>query len=180
MNVPLRSTKTRLSSLIYIVSGKGILHVNQNEFGYGPENLFLVMPMDLHYTEVLETTSFMFIRFNNIYLNAQKSREQYSNLGEWIHKLEYIFQNSNHLQGLFLRNAHDKPLVRAVMDAIVQEYVNQQTLHKELVQQLINTLITVVARNISLHVSDKHRDQPKHFAGYDSLTYTRIFTTPRS
>ncbi|MEO6287883.1 MAG: AraC family transcriptional regulator [Dyadobacter sp.] len=152
---PMGEHKNTFIELIYIISGKGTYHINQNQFNYNAENLFLAMPMDSHYTKVLETTSFMFIRFNNIYLNAQKSSDQYSNLGEWIHKLEYIFQNNNHLQGCILRNAHDKPLVRAVMDAIVQEYVNQQSLHKELVQQLINTLITVVARNISLHIADK-------------------------
>lgn len=166
---PIKEHKNTFIELIYIISGKGIFHVNQNEFSYVSENLFLVMPMDLHYTEVLETTSFMFIRFNNIYLNAQKSQEQYSNLGEWIHKLEYIFQNSNHLQGCILRNAHDKPLVRAVMDAIVQEYVNQQSLHKELVQQLINTLIAVVARNISLHVSEK--TSISHSVSLDMIHY---------
>ncbi|MCF0040155.1 helix-turn-helix domain-containing protein [Dyadobacter fanqingshengii] len=152
---PVKAHKNTFIELIYIMEGEGTYHINQSEFKYSPENLFLVMPMDTHYTEVLTTTSFMFIRFNNIYLNAQRANERYSNLGDWAHKLEYIFQNSNHLQGCILRNVHDKPLVRALMDAIVQEHVNQQTLHKELVQQLMNTLITVVARNISLHIPEK-------------------------
>lgn len=152
---PIKEHKNTFIELVYIVDGEGVYHINQNEFRYGKENLFLAMPMDLHYTKVKTTTSFMFIRFNNIYLNAQKAKEEHSNLGDWIHKLEYIFQNNNHLQGCILRNAHDKPLVRALMDAIAQEYVNQQTLHKELVQQLLNTLLTVVARNITIHIPEK-------------------------
>lgn len=152
---PIKEHKNTFIELVYMFDGTGIYHINQNEFRYQKENLFLAMPMDLHYTEVKETTAFMFIRFNNIYLNAQKARDEHSNLGDWIHKLEYIFHNNNHLQGCILRNVHDKPLVRALMEAIRQEYANHQTLHKELVQQLLNTLLTVVARNITTHIPEK-------------------------
>ncbi|HYG38495.1 MAG TPA: AraC family transcriptional regulator [Cytophagales bacterium] len=152
---PIKPHKHTFFELVYIMNGEGIYHINKNKFNYSSQNLFLMMPMEDHYTEVKSTTSFLFIRFNDIYLKAQKARDQHSNLGDWIQKLEYIFQNSNHQQGCIIRNVHDKPLVHALTEAIIQEYVNQQTLHKELVQQLINTLITLVARNISLHISDK-------------------------
>lgn len=152
---PIKEHKNTFVELVYMFGGEGIYHINQHEFRYRKENLFLSMPMDLHYTEVKETTSFMFIRFNNIYLNAQKARDEHSNLGDWIHKLEYIFHNNNHLQGCILRNDHDKPLVRALMEAIRQEHTNRSTLHKELVQQLLNTLLTVVARNITTHIPEK-------------------------
>lgn len=152
---PIKEHKNTFIELVYMFEGTGTYHINQNEFRYQKENLFLAMPMDLHYTKVSETTAFMFIRFNNIYLNAQKARDEHSNLGDWIHKLEYIFHNNNHLQGCILRNEHDKPLVRALMEAIRQEYTNRQTLHKELVQQLLNTLLTVVARNITTHIPEK-------------------------
>jgi AraC-like DNA-binding protein len=152
---PCKPHKNTFFELVYIMNGEGVYHINENTFMYQGENLFLVMPMDKHYTKVKSTTSFLFIRFNNIYLNAQTAKDQHSNLGDWIQKLEYILQNSNPLLGCIIRNIQDKPLVKAVANAIVQEYVNQQPLHRELVQQLINTLITVVARNISLHIAEK-------------------------
>ncbi|NIJ52998.1 AraC family transcriptional regulator [Dyadobacter arcticus] len=154
---PVKAHKNTFIELVYILEGKGIYHIDEHQFKYGPENLFLTMPMHMHFTEVSETTSFVFIRFNNIYLNAQKAQKSYSNLGDWIEKLEYIFHNSNHLQGCILRNMSDKPLVRAVIKAIVIEYQSQQTMHKELVQQLLNTLLMVVARNISLHLPEKSK-----------------------
>jgi AraC-like DNA-binding protein len=55
------------------------------------------------------------------------------------------------------------------MDAIKQEYANNQTLHKELVQQLINTLITIVARNISLHVQSVTKVQQN--TSFDIIQY---------
>jgi AraC-like DNA-binding protein len=149
---PIKAHKHTFFELVYIMSGDGLYHINENRFNYSGENLFLVMPFDTHYTEVSTTTSFLFIRFNSIYLDAQKSKDQHSDLGAWIQKMEYIFQNSSNVLGCLINNATDKPLVRAVMEAIKQEYDSKQNLHKELVQQLINTLITLVARNISLHV----------------------------
>jgi AraC-like DNA-binding protein len=152
---PITEHKNTFIELAYIFEGEGQYHINQNEFRYAKENLFLAMPLDQHYTIVEDTTEFMFIRFNNIYLNAQKTRDEHSNLGDWIHKLEYIFHHNNHLQGCILRNNHDKPLVRALMEAIKQEHANRKTLHKELVQQLLNTLLTIVARNITSHIPEK-------------------------
>lgn len=152
---PCRPHKHTFFELVYTMDGEGIYQSNENTYNYTSDNLFLLMPNNTNHCVVKSTTSFLFIRFNNIYLNAQLPREQHSNLGEWIQKLEYIFQNSNHQQGCIIRNARDKPLVRSIVDAIIQEHVNQQALHKELVQQLINTLITIVARNISFHVEEK-------------------------
>ncbi|WP_160714055.1 AraC family transcriptional regulator [Chitinophaga solisilvae] len=150
---PVKPHKHTFFELVYILDGKGIHHINQNKFPYEPGNLFLLMPMDMHHFNVTTTTSFLFIRFNNVYLNSQKSSDK-GQLGEWIQKLEYIFQNSSHPEGCILRNPLDRPLTKAVLDAIMLELKNEQTLHQELLQQLVNTLITIVARNISLIVRD--------------------------
>jgi AraC-like DNA-binding protein len=137
--------------LIYIIDGEGTYHINNNKYPFRSDNLFMLMPMEDHYTTVSKTTSFLFIRFNNIFLEGQKANDQRNELGGWIKKLEYIFRNSNHLNGCIVRNTPDKPLVRSLTSAILQEHLNNQALQKELMQQLINTLLTVVARNISLH-----------------------------
>jgi AraC-like DNA-binding protein len=141
--------------LVYIVNGSGIQHINKNKFEYQQEHLFLLMPQDTHSFKVKNTTCFLFIRFNDIYLEAQKAKSQHSSLGDWIQKLEYIFQNTNHTPGCILQNKNDKPLVRALVEAIIREYVNQHPFHREMVQQLVNTLITIVARNISLGIPVK-------------------------
>lgn len=157
---PCKPHKHTFFELVYILSGEGVYHINENRFDYHEENMFLVMPMDIHYTKVKSKTSFLFIRFNNIYLQAQQAKNEHGSLGEWIKKLEYILQNSNPLQGCIIRNPLDKPLVKAVALALLQEQAHQQTLQKEIIQQLINTLITVVARNISLHIADKTHASP--------------------
>lgn len=142
--------------LIYIVKGTGTQHVNQHVLEYYPENLFLVMPQDIHHFKVRSTTAFLFIRFNDIYLEAQRAKDNHGNLGDWIQKLEYIFQHNTHMAGCIIRDQNDKPLVRALIDAVLREYINQKNFHREMVQQLINTIITVVARNISMVLPAKN------------------------
>lgn len=155
---PIKEHRHTFFELIYIAKGSGTQQVNNHSLEYCQDNLFLLMPQDVHYFKCTTTTSFLFIRFNDIYLDGQKVKAEHTSLGEWVPKMEYIFQNNNHLPGCILREQSDKPLVRALVDAIIREYVNQKTLHKEIVQQLVNTLLTVVARNISLSLPEKRQE----------------------
>lgn len=136
-NCPCTSHKHTFFEMVYIISGSGVYHINKNKFNYTSENLFLIMPNDEHRTTVTSTTAFLFIRFNNIYLNSQKPEKNHSNLGEWVQKLEYVLQNSNQLSGSLISIKTDRPLIKAICNAIVQEFVNQKIEYKELLQQLI-------------------------------------------
>ncbi|MES1250294.1 MAG: AraC family ligand binding domain-containing protein, partial [Chitinophaga rupis] len=144
---PVGAHKNTFFELVYIVKGSGIHHVNENSFGYDKGSLFLLLPQHVHSFKVKEMTSFFFIRFNDIYLKAQKVKNHHSNLGDWIQKLEYILQSNYHMPGCILQNVNDKPLITALVESMIREYVNQQEFHREVVQQLVNTIITVVARN---------------------------------
>lgn len=155
---PVRAHKTTFFQLVFIVKGTGVRNLNQEKVNYRQDNLFLFMPQDTHWFTVGSTTSFLFIRFNDIYLEAQKAKNSHSNLGDWIQKLEYIFQNNPHLPNCILNDKNDKPLVRALIEAIIREYINQKDFHQEMVQQLVNTMLTVVARNISQSLPEKKKE----------------------
>jgi AraC-like DNA-binding protein len=148
---PMKVHKNTFFQLAYIVEGEGIYHINEDRFNYKPQDLFLLKPMDTQYTSVEKKTSFLFVRFNSIYFDGQKVKEEKDNLGEWIKKLEYIYRNGNPLQGSIVRNENDKPIIDALARAILYEHANDQAFQRELLQQLINSLITLVARNISHH-----------------------------
>jgi len=53
--------------------------------------------MDTQYTTVEQETAFLFIRFTNVYFDGQRVREERMSLGDWIKRLEYIYQNGNSL-----------------------------------------------------------------------------------
>lgn len=148
--------------MFFILEGKGIQIINQHELEYAPNKLFLLSPQDTHGFEVQERTTFFFLRFNDSYLKTQSK--------EWLQKLEYIFYNHNHLPGCILKNIEDKPLIRALAMALIREQEDLKNLYRqEVIQQLINTFITIAARNIALletAQTSNHLIQPLSVLGY--------------
>lgn len=129
--------------LVYIVDGTGTQCINQSQFAYHPGHMFLITPEDCHSFEVRTTTTFFYLRFNDIYI-----RESGILTGN-IQKLEFILQNANHKPGCILKNIVDKQVVKPLVDAIIREYESRDIYNQELIQQYVNTLIVLVARNIA-------------------------------
>lgn len=146
--------------LVYIVSGSGEQCINNSRFNYNEGHMFLITPEDCHSFEIRTTTTFFFLRFNNIYIKDSEIPE-----GN-VQKLEYILQNANHRPGCILRNLEDKKIVRPLVDAIIREHTGLDISHRELIRQYVNTLILIVARNIAkfqglemaAHTEDKARN----------------------
>jgi AraC-like DNA-binding protein len=132
--------------LVYILSGSGKHCINKHQFKYGENHMFLITPQDCSKFSIESTTRFFFLRFSNIYL--KKNGLQMEN----IQRLEYILQNANHKPGCILKNQSDKSLVRPMVEAIIREAVNRDLYDSEITQQLVNTMIVVVARNIAKYL----------------------------
>jgi AraC-like DNA-binding protein len=129
--------------LAYIRSGTGKHFLNQSECSYHSGQLFLITPEDTHHFVIESKTDFFFLRFNNFYLDE-------NNFGrDSLQRLEYILQNTNHLNDCVLQNIVDRSFVRPVIDAIYQEQHVKDLYNEDLIQQLVNTLIIIVARNIA-------------------------------
>ncbi len=150
---PLALHRNTFFELIYIIRGEGIQHVNDNSFQYDNDHLFLVTPQSRHHFEVKTTTTFLVVKFNDIYLSAQQSQGEYSNLNDWIRNIEYIFQHNTHRPGCILHQEQDKPLVKAITEGIIREFLGDHPFRQEMIQQLVNTLITIVARNVASHIT---------------------------
>lgn len=129
--------------MVFILEGKGVQSINNHALPYNSDKLFLIFPKDTHSFEVAATTKFFFIRFNDSYLKTQSR--------EWVQKLEFIFHNHNHFPGCVLKNVADKPLVRALIEALIREHIHDHPGQQDVVKQIINTIITIAARNIALN-----------------------------
>lgn len=134
--------KNTFFEMVFVLDGKGVQIINNHKLPYSCDKLFLVFPQDIHTFEVDTLSRFFFIRFNETYLKTQSK--------EWIQKLEFIFHNSNHSPGCILKNITDKSLIRALVEALIREKISQQPQQEEVIKQLINTIITIAARNILL------------------------------
>lgn len=138
--------KRSFFELVFILSGTGTQCINQHSFTYGENHMFLVTPQDCSRITVTDTTQFFVLRFSNIYLKANGLTN------ENIQRLEFILQNANHKPGCILKNQSDKKLVRPIVEALFREAVNQDVYNREITDQLVNTLIVVVARNIAKYL----------------------------
>jgi AraC-like DNA-binding protein len=131
--------------LIYIVDGTGVQFINKNKFNYRKGNLFLLTPQDTHSFEINTVTKFFFLRFNEYYVQGNASKDK-----ALIQRMEYILQNAGHRPGCILKNKVDKPLIANLIESVIQEQTNQQIYCDTIITQIVNTIITIVARNIAL------------------------------
>ena len=137
-----KERKNTFFEMVFVLEGKGIQIINDHRLPYASDKLFLIFPQDTHSFEVIEKTKFFFIRFQDSYLKTQSN--------DWIQKLEFIFHNHNHLPGCILKTITDKPLLRAMIEALIREEKSSFPQQQEVIKQILNTIITIAARNISL------------------------------
>jgi AraC-like DNA-binding protein len=138
--------KNNFFELIYVVDGTGIQIINDNKFQYQKGNMFLVTPQDVHSFEILSPTKFFFLRFNEYYIKTNSQNWK----SETVLRMEYILQNASHRPGCILKNKIDKPLIALLVESIINEQNNQQIYHQKIIEQIVNAIITIVARNIAL------------------------------
>ena len=131
--------------LIYIADGTGVQYINDNKFNYRKGNLFLITPQDLYGFDITTATRFFLLRFNASYVKTTAGKPN-----DWVERMEYILQNASHRPGCILKNKPDKPLIAALIESIIGEYQHQQLYHSKIIEQIVNAIIIIVARNIAL------------------------------
>jgi AraC-like DNA-binding protein len=146
--------KHNFFELVYIIEGAGMHCINKNKFEYRNGQLFLLTPQDSHKLTVRTTTKFFLIRFNDIYFKSQNEQAT-SRQSEWIKKLEFIFHNTTHSPGCILKGMNDRVLVKALIEGLIKEHINKDPYHREIIHQMVNTVISIVARNLYIKVPDK-------------------------
>lgn len=132
--------------LVYILSGSGIQSINQSEFEYKADHMFLITPDDTYSWKITSPTEFFLLRFNNIYIESACCR-----IGE-IMRLEFILNNASHHPGCILKNLPDKPVVRTLIEAIITELDKHDIYNKEVISKMVDTIIVIVARNIAKYI----------------------------
>jgi AraC-like DNA-binding protein len=131
--------------LIYVIDGTGIQFIGNNKFNYRKGNLFLITPQDIHSFEIATRTKFFFLRFEESFVTPKSLKER-----DTVQHMDYILQNASHRPGCILKNKADKPLIAFLVESIGNELKNEQLYHHKIIEQIVNTLITIVARNIAL------------------------------
>ncbi|MBD2704645.1 helix-turn-helix transcriptional regulator [Spirosoma sp. BT702] len=128
--------------LIFIHDGEGTQYINETAMNYKRGDLFLVAPNDNHLFKIKKPTQFFFIRFNDVFVRSPKERQR-------LKQLEMILSNARHEPGCVIVNEADRSYSINLLGMIIAEHQEQDLYHNELINQLINTLLILVARNIN-------------------------------
>jgi AraC-like DNA-binding protein len=150
---PASIKRNNFFELIYVIDGAGTQTVNKNRFTYRKGNLFLLTPQDAYSFDISAPTTFFFLRFNERYVKEKNTKDK-----ESIQRVEYILQNASHRPGCILKNKADKPFIASLVANILQEQQNRQLYFNRITAQIVNTIITVVARNIALKLPKKIKE----------------------
>ena len=142
---PKTTKRNNFFELIHVIDGTGIQIVNKNRFNYRKGNLFLLTPQDVYSFDIATPTTFFFLRFNELFVKEKTGKDK-----DTVNQVEYILQNASHRPGCILKNKVDKPLIASLIESILNEQTNQQLYYHRITEQIVNTIITVVARNIAL------------------------------
>jgi len=141
--------------LVYILDGTGSQRINKNSFNYKPGHLLLVTPEDFNTFIVERKTKFLMICFNDFYLKSDLAGAVSKERAVWIKKLEFILNNATNMPGCVLKSGADKILVKAIVKSIVAEQRRNDLYSRELIQQLMNSLIILVARSLAQILPEK-------------------------
>lgn len=149
---PLRDNVFNYFQMVYIVSGNGKLWVNENVTPYDSGDLFLLTPDDSHSFDVDSTTEFFLVKFNNFYITeGEIGRDN-------VLRLEQILSKSQYRTGSIVRSKSDRWLVKMITETIIRESINNELYSTDLIQQLMNSLILVSARNIATYLPKEIND----------------------
>lgn len=141
--------------LIYILAGTGQQTINQHTFNYAPGHLLLITPQDLNAFSVTTPTNLLLICFNDIYIRSAAFSGNEREQEAWIRRLEFILQHANHEPGCILTDQPHKALAKVMVETLVAEYQHCDLYSKELIQQMVNSLIILIARAIAKRLPDK-------------------------
>lgn len=138
---PLKDLQLTFFQMAYIISGKGFLSINGHRIAYQTGNLMLLTPNDYYNFDIDETTEFLLIRFTSDYVKKYKWKN--------ISEIECLLYYSTHLTGCILRNVSDYPLVKSIIQSLLQGINHSDLYEEDLQMHFVNALIVIAARNIA-------------------------------
>ena len=133
--------------LVFIRSGSGIHYLNDSSCSYRAGNLFLITPEDRHWFAIEKKTEFMFLRFNNIYLQEGSGTDN-------LRRIEYILHHANHHPECILQSIADRSFAAPVIEEIFREHTVTDLYNQEMIHQLVHMLIVIVARNVAKYLPE--------------------------
>lgn len=166
-----RPHKHYFFEIIYVEKGSGIQCINQHEFEYKVENIFLLPPLDCHSFKIKELSRFYFIRFTDHYF---QKKDNLMKLNEWFDKIAYILANYNKVPGDIISTESERQFIIYNIKTIHREYLSNDSFSESIITGAVASILNILARNIEKKYVDKANETNKGFGEILRFVNTNI------
>ncbi len=137
--------------IFYIVNGQGIHQINDNQYPYSDNDIFLLTPADEHSLLIQQTTQICVISFNKIYFSKNHNHNSLD-FSELFKQIEYILSHSNYLKPRLFNTPYEKELIQHTIMVLQAEYQNKKGYYELIIQNQIFLVLTLIARKINENI----------------------------
>ncbi len=144
--------KHHFFELIYVLEGKGFHNINNNEYEFGRQDVFLLTPEDLHAFRITNPCVFCIIDFTASFFSKTFARQnEKMDMSDFFRQLEYIFHNHHDVRGNLIADT-DKAIFDVLIRQLLKEKDSNETYGKIIIQNIVFLLLHLIARNIEHNV----------------------------
>lgn len=157
--------------LIYVLEGRGIHVINENQFAYGRGDLFLLTPEDSHTFLAHELSKFCIIDFTPAFFGRNEPMDTAKpELSSFFKQLEYIFQNATRFEGYIRMSEEDRIFSATLIYRLISEWDKKVFFGEIVIQNLLFLLLNIIARYAATSVSETLKANPDNRA-YEITAY---------
>lgn len=163
---------------LYIIDGRGLHLVNENNLLYQPGDLFVLTPDDAHGFDPHIPTRMLIVDFTKLFIYKEYRKDAGSvHLSDFFREAEYIFQQYNHLKGNIIFEGSESLLVAALIDRLIKECEESNFKDELIVHNIVFLLLSLVVRLISrtFIISKTQQKTPDRIAAMVQYIHENIY-----
>ncbi len=132
--------------IIFIEEGKGFDIINGEQYEVEKGNVFLIAPEDAFKMTASKPTQLCYFKFTEMLFS---SKVYLPDRKHWLEKIEHILHHPNLFPGNCIKHPEDRYLIWHIHEVIIKEYTGRKEYYKNNISNMMSTILSVIARNIS-------------------------------
>lgn len=177
-----RPHKHAYFEFLYIIAGRGLHLVNENNLPFKPGDLFVLTPDDAHGFDPHIPTRMLIVDFTKLFVYKEHRKDEGNiHLSDFFREAEYIFQQYNHLKGNIIFEGSEAQLVISLIDRLIKECEESSFKDELIVHNIVFLLLSLVVRLISrtFIISKTEQKAPDRFAAMVQYIHENIYRSEK-
>ena len=138
--------------VVFIEEGSGRIILNGKTQNYKSRDSFIFSKDEVPEVKIKETTTFIVYTLSQLMFSSKISLTERQN---WLRRCEYIFNHPKREFNVAVRKIEEQDLLWRILFFINKENTNKDQYYLEIIANMISTLLSVLARNVSTIDSPK-------------------------